>query len=320
MTIETQFEVYMKQLTTRKRSPIKGATVAAYHSYYRTWVGPLLGKMDVKVVENGVMKKFVSQLAEKNLSASSIASITQLVKGIVSSLQDENGNSLVPRAWNADFIDSPLIKDQKAPTITSQGITYAIERGGPIFGPLFALLGASGLRIGEIRALKVGPQPESSYWDPKESKLVIRKALYLDKEQSPKTESGIREVDLNEEINEYLMGCLGPNLPIQGYMFSEGNGEPLNMTALYEGAKKCKVPGFHAFRRYRITHLENMSVPLGLINFWAGHATKGDIHNRYVKLDKDIQARKDWAQRAGLGFSLTSEKKDLTERFMCATV
>ena len=317
MTLEDQYELFLKQLVTRRRNPAKPATVAAYKSYWRTHILNELGKLELSKVENGVMRKFVIGLSEKNLSASSIASIVQLVKGIIASSVDSNGNSLQNRVWNTEFIDSPLIKDQKAPTITSTGITYAIEQGGPIFGPLFALLGGSGLRIGEIRALKVGPQPESSYWDPKESKLVIRKALYLDKEQSPKTESGIREVDLNEEINDYLIGA---NLPTRGYMFSEGDGLPLNMTALYEEAKRCKVPGYHAFRRYRITHLENMSVPLGLINFWAGHATKGDIHNRYVKLDKDIQARKDWVKRAGLGFSLGGVEKDLTERFMCATV
>lgn len=318
MTIETQFEVYMKQMMIRKRSPIKGATVAAYNSYWRTWVEPHLGKMEVGKVENGVMKKFVALLAEKGLSASSICSITQLVKGIVSSVHDDNGNIVHVRKWNSDFIDSPVIEDQKTPTITPQGIIQAIEGGGSTFGPLFALLAGSGLRIGEIRALRVGHQENGSYWDPKESKLVISKALYLDKEQSPKTKSGIREVDLDVSLNEYLMAS---NVSLKGYMFSEDNGEPLNMNSLYEVAKECKVPGFHAFRRWRITHLENMSVPLGLINFWAGHATKGDIHNRYVKLDKDIQARKDWARRAGFGFELpNNQRKDLTERFLCATV
>src|ERR1700677_3929464 len=150
MILESQYDIFLKHLITRKRNPAKPATVAAYKSYWKTHIVNELGKLELSKVENGVMKKFVLGLSEKGLSASSIASITQLLKGIVASSVDSNGNSLENRAWNTEFIDSPPIEDQKTPTIAPQGITQAIEGGGPTFGPLFALLGGSGLRIWEI--------------------------------------------------------------------------------------------------------------------------------------------------------------------------
>jgi hypothetical protein len=42
-----------------------------------------------------------------------------------------------------------------------------------------------------------------------------------------------------------------------------------------------------------------------LIKFWNGHAA-GDITERYTKVGSEIQARKEQAAKAGLGFKLDS--------------
>src|SRR4029077_19954064 len=91
-----------------------------------------------------------------------------------------------------------------------------------------------------------------------------------------------------------------------GFLFANSIGGAVAQRTLYDAKNKIGLPGFHAFRRFRITHLENMGVPLGLINFWAGHAGKS-VHDRYVKLNKDVEARKEWAAKAGLGFELPSK-------------
>ena len=50
-----------------------------------------------------------------------------------------------------------------------------------------------------------------------------------------------------------------------------------------------------------------MDVPRGLAMFWTGHAA-GDVHANYIKLGKDIKARRDWAEKAGIGFELPKEE------------
>ena len=163
----------------------------------------------------------------------------------------------------------------------------------------------SGLRINEALALKMGSDAESSYWSPRQSKLVIRKGLYRGQEQSPKTVAGVREVDLAPRINDYLISCL-KDRPPGDFLFTNHNGGPLCLQSVYDAKKELGLPGLHSFRRFRITHLEKMDVPRGLAMFWTGHAA-GDVHANYIKLGKDIKARKDWAEKAGIGFELPKE-------------
>ena len=58
-----------------------------------------------------------------------------------------------------------------------------------------------------------------------------------------------------------------------------------------------------SLRRFRTTHLENMSVPRVLVDHWTGHATKTIT---------GIGARKNWCRRAGLGFQLPGLGEDIT--------
>lgn len=296
MRIREQFPTYLEQITNRKRSPVKGATLAAYKSYWLNWVEPLLGDVEVSAVENGAMKSFVAQLAKGGLGASSIAGVTNLVKCIVASVTDENGNELYPRKWNSEFIDAPVLdpKAQKAPILSAGEVTAALAAAPSQYTPLLALLAGSGLRINEALALKVGPNPDSSYWDPLNSKLVIRTALYRGVEQAPKTAAGVREIDIDPAFNIWLTQA---GLPKEGIMF------PVAVRTLYNALNKMGIPGFHSFRRFRITHLDNVDAPRGLTKFWTGHADK-DVHDRYVKVGKELEARKTWASKAGLGFEL----------------
>ena len=53
----------------------------------------------------------------------------------------------------------------------------------------------------------------------------------------------------------------------------------------------------------RSPHLECQGVPDGLSRFWAGHAAK-DVHQSYVRLGENLEVRKFWAEKAGIGFEL----------------
>lgn len=301
MKLAEQYDIFWNNLTTRKRNPAKPSTLNSYSSYWRTWINPLIGQLETSSVENGVMKKFVAKLVEAELSPASIASISQLVKNIVKSAVDENGNVLFSRTWNASFIDSPVVNhsEQKTPIINASEVSRAISAAPSQYGPLLALTASSGARISEILAIRGTPQAGSSYWDPAESKLVIRKALYRGLEQATKTQAGVREVDLAAEMNDYLKA----NIKLSGGFLFSVDGKPIRIRTAYDVIDKLQVPGYHSLRRFRISHLENVGVPGGLARFWTGHATR-DVHENYIKLDTDIKARKDWAERAGIGFNL----------------
>ena len=76
--------------------------------------------------------------------------------------------------------------------------------------------------------------------------------------------------------------------------------------------------GFHAFRRFRETYLENYtSCPNGLRKFWLGWGGKGEsqsdrMSDRYNKIREDVVFRLDAAEKAGVGFAVPTPMAPLT--------
>ena len=305
MNFKAQSEQFISQIQTRKRNPAKAATVAAYQSYLTGHILPFMGEKDLSQVENGLLKAFVSQLTAKGLSTSSINGIIAVVKSIVSSAVDENGNELYPRKWNNDFIDLPVVnqKSQKAPVATPETVQQALGRAIGQDKALYALLAGSGLRIGEALSLMVGDDDgRNSFWVPETGTLIIRTTATKTGtiQSSPKTEAGIRQVDLHPQLNEYLKVVLKPTI---GLVFKSENGGLVRLMTAYEHLNNAGVPGFHSFRRFRVTQLRKQGIPEGLVQFWTGHAGKS-ITDRYDKIGEDVSTRKQLAVKAGLGFQL----------------
>lgn len=298
MLLNEQSDRFLNQLSSRRRDKAKPSTVNAYRSLIKTWVLPYFGQTDLSEIENGQMRHFVAHLDRHKLSASTIVMASGLVKSIISSALDENGNELYPRKWNNDFVDLPRIdpRQQRNPILNATEVSESISRADRGIAPLFVLLASTGLRIGEALALKVGPDTnEENRWDGDKSIVYVRKTLYRGNEQEPKTPAGIREIDICPALNTYLQNIV-----------AQPDGEPLfnhSLGAAYRALKKAKVPGFHSFRRFRVTHLEGAGVPHSLVQFWTGHAAK-DVSGRYTKYKEFIEMRKEWVNRAGLGFEL----------------
>src|SRR6266571_7719017 len=61
--------------------------------------------------------------------------------------------------------------------------------------------------------------------------------------------------------------------------------------------------GFHAFRRFRVTHLRKNMVPEDLIKFWIGHAPQ-TVTDVYSKVKNDVDFRSETAEAVGIGFDL----------------
>lgn len=65
--------------------------------------------------------------------------------------------------------------------------------------------------------------------------------------------------------------------------------------------------GSHAFRRFRDTYLRNYTAtPDGLIKFWLGHAG-ADMSDLYDKIRRDTVFRRQAAEKAHFGFTLSVE-------------
>ena len=285
----------MDQIQTRRREPAKAKTIKAYRSYLDNWVLPYLGKANLKDVENGTLKAFVAQIHPR-LAPTTVTAVVGLVKKIVASAVDPNGNQLYPRTWNNEFIDLPVVRDEdvNAPTIGREGLQEAISRAqhfGSYIHGFLALLASSGLRVGEALAL------QAQDWDRDQAIIRVNSTLVDGKIQdSPKTEAGYRQVDLDPVLNAYLN---------KEVIWREGRLFPVDERTAYNHLQDRAGlnTGFHAFRRFRRTQLESQNVPQGLSSYWLGHSIPG-VAGRYVKFENNLIARKQWAEKAGLGFEL----------------
>lgn len=293
MNFTEQATKFLTESQTRKRNPIKAATAAKYQSSL-THILPLFGNRDLSQINNNDLKTLVAKLSADGLSASTITGVVVVVKLVVASALNEQGEELYPRTWNNDFIDLPVIADQKAPVATAAGIQKALgEANGPDKA-LVALLAGTGLRINEALALTAAD------WDRENATLHITKTLTQNGVQNDtKTDAGRREIDLDPVLNAFLT----LSLPTDGLLFRSATGGTVRLKTAYEHLDKLGIPGFHSLRRFRVTQLRKTGVPEGLVQFWTGHAGKS-ITDRYDKIGSDVQARKQFAEQAGLGFSL----------------
>jgi len=140
------------------------------------------------------------------LAPSSIRDYMNIVKGVVSSAIDDNGELLFPRKWNADFIDAPLIANQHQPSTTSEGMAKILQRATGQYRMLYARVAGCGpLRAGEALGLELGKHFSldfrTLYIQQKAKRGIIQPHL--------KTKAGEREVDLCSALAEMLRDFVG---------------------------------------------------------------------------------------------------------------
>jgi integrase len=237
-------------------------------------------------------------LTTAGLVPSSIVSIVQVVKLVVSSALTTEGEEIYPRKWNHDFIGLPIVDPtkQRRPTVAKAELETILTALKPRYAVLVALLAGTGLRIGEALGLK------TTDLSPDCRVLNVQRSVWQGREQEPKTPNAVRVVDIPEPLAQVLREHIEGK---SDYLFATRDGKPLQPRNVLRnfhiaGAKF----GFHALRRFRAETLRRARVPEDLVRFWLGHAARS-VTDAYANGLRDDQAwRQEWCERAGLGFQL----------------
>jgi len=300
-TLRDQASIFLTEAASR-RNPLSSNTLATYRDRIKNDILPFIGDIPLDVIDNTIVKALVGKWVEEEVSPATMRLNFTIIKQIQNSAVDAKGAPMYPVTWNPKFIQFPHVHSKKA-AVDAQTVQDAISRllEGECHecATLVALLAGSGLRIGEARALRLNTG--SSTWIPQESKLVIREQRKRDGDfRQTKTIAGVREVDLAPELNQFLIRILVNNVCAVApgsLLFPQSDR--------YYGKllEEQSIPGFHALRRFRSTHLAGESCPDALSRYWAGHAA-GDVHKGYEVFGKQIQLRKTEVVRIGLGFKL----------------
>ena len=303
-----QAEWWLNYVQTRKRGPVTPATAAGFESYLKKWLNPNIGDVPLSSVNNPVVRDLVTKMTDAGLSAKMVNNVVQVVKMVVASAVNENGDQLHPRTWNHEFIDLPDVRDQRQPTFTSKAMKAITARADEREQALYVLLGASGMRFGEALGIEIDKHLSDDY-----STVHIRQKVWNGRIQSfLKTENGVRDVDLHPSLAQRIKRFIGSRN--SGLLFCSKNGYPLLQSnvlrlSLHPILNELRQPksGAHAFRRFRTTWLRKQHAPEDLIRFWLGHADKS-VTDGYSKLKEDVTFRKKVAEHVGLGFDLPGEK------------
>jgi integrase len=304
-TFQEQSEAFLAAVQVRKRRPVKARTVSSWKSALK-WINEHIGAVPLADVKNATVKDLVSKMAgekkgeQPRFGAKSITNFVYVAKAVVASALDKDGEQLYLVKWNADFLDVPIVRDQRKPTFSADEVTDIINRAEDQDKLLYALLAGSGLRIGEAIALRVE--------DVVGATIQVRATMWNNQLGSPKTDAGLRDVDLHSSLARALAEHIGKRKA--GYVFENEAKGALHQSNLLRrslhpilhGLGREKA-GFHAFRRFRVTHLRKSRVPEDLIRFWIGHADK-TITDEYSQIREDVEFRRFTAEQCGLGFTL----------------
>jgi integrase len=302
MTFREQAKIWISSLATRRRRPVKPATIFGWQHALDKWILPTIGDVPLADVSNAVLKKLVEAMAAGGLAAKTIVNYSQVPKLVVASVVDDEGEQVYPRKWNHDFVGMPIIDKTKQhrPTVTESEVGEITSHRSFRFAVLFSLIAGTGLRIGEALALKA-----SDFTDDFRV-LHITRSIWHGREQSPKTPSAVREVDIVEPLAALVRAFAEGK---DGYLFATRSGRPVG----HRNVNRAAGVGVHALRRFRIETLRRARVPEDLIGLWLGHAPR-TVTDLYAEgLKRDTVWRREWCDKAGLGFSwsgLYGAKKD----------
>jgi integrase len=219
-TFQEQAGLFLQEAVSRARKPLKPASVHGFESYLRKWVNPQLGAIPLCEVNNKTVKVLVAKMLQAQLSAKSIDNVVGLIKLVVSSDLDENGEPLHIRKWNSAFLDMPVVRNQYRPILTADAIARLAK--SPKLGVLYTLLASTGLRIGEALGLETRHVQGRT--------LVVEQSCWYGQLQTPKTFNAFRKIDLSTSVAGMLEKFIGGRR--FGLVFQNQAGNPHSQTNL----------------------------------------------------------------------------------------
>ena len=228
VTFREQAAWWIENAQQRKRKPVAPGTIESWQGCLDVWILPNLGDISLSSVGNLALKGLVAKMVKAGLSPKTINTYSQVVKSVVASAVNEEGEQLYPRKWNHEFCDMPVVdkRKQKTPCPTSEVMTGIIATTKGYKQMYLALEGGGGFRAGEAIGIEIEKHISADFRTIKVRQKVRRGKL----EHFLKTDAGRRDVDLCSALAEMLKAYVGGRTA--GFLFQNKNGNFLSQTNL----------------------------------------------------------------------------------------
>jgi integrase len=313
-------EMRSGRLKSRQRNKrgqkIRVTTMDAYASAV-DYLNEHIGNSTIATFDNAEMKELVSTMEAETkttgrprFSPKTITNYYLVVAAVFATAKDRKGKQLFPRQWDLNYIGLPAVikREQNTPTFEAAEIETILSAAKGRYRVLYFLLAGTGMRISEALGLEVGRHFSANCSIVQVRQQRSKKGNGI--EPYPKTDSGVRDIDLAPVLAALLKEFIDSRK--SRFLFESANGLPLsprNITrdSLHPILKKMgrESAGFHPFRRFRESILQRSEARTLLIDYWMGHAN-GEMSGRYGKqLLENVMWRQECAAKVGLGFTLS---------------
>lgn len=274
---------------------VRSSTRYSYTSMLERHVLPEFGSMLLEQITPIQIARFFQELRRCGLSPHYQLNIYALLRTLFELAVEYEVIAVSPIRKK---LHRPCYRPKEKPSLTPEQIRQVLEEIPAYWRPLFLCLAVTGLRIGELLALRW----QDIDWDSK--KVRITHALWRGQLESPKTEASIRTLHLPATLHQALLIHRGRSVftEPQDFVFCRADGAPLDPGHLREnmlypamdraGIKRSpRTHGFHLFRHSAgsIVHSETGSVKLAQRQL--GHAKISTTADIYVHINQQDQER-----------------------------
>jgi integrase len=290
ITFAQQAERFLAQLEGRRRKKIKPTTLATFRSAINI-ARPVLGNLPLETIDSEHLRQLVEVLEGQKYAPNSIVKVLQTAKKVIASATDERGNKLTAKFWNDEHINQPEARPLKQKDLLTAAQIEAALESAKICSAMRAFIAveaATGLRVGEMRALNVED------FDFVAGMLHVGRTRSRFGETAPKTKSGERTVDLHPDITAMLTAMLEGRTT--GRLFQ------LTDDQIRRAFERVELLS-HDLRHFRYTWLQLAAVPNAIRDYWVGHSVPG-MAKIYGHMAENVELRQKLAREIGYGFRL----------------
>jgi integrase len=316
-TLGSQAKRWLFLLRNSRRKARAPSTLATFESGLRTIFKYLDADTRLAEFTNASMKDFIarvsapqivtrgSEIRRKQLKPASVQQLGLIVRLVIASARDKNGDRLFNPQWDSEFIDAPRVEPskQKTPCLSREQVEALIAGAASDQERLlYIVLCATGLRISEAQAMRVKATGEHTSWS--SGKIEVQASCFRNEEIARvKTAAANRTVHIHSSVNAIITNFVIKHDRQPGsYLFEDRNGNPVPLSTVRDRMAQI-VPGAapHAARRFRLTFMRDSRVQEDVIRKEMGHADE-TISDRYSKQSEETCAAA--VEACGIGFQI----------------
>ena len=273
---------------------LKPSTVRAAESHLTQHIEPRLGNLFLQDMTAKNLQAFVTSTAATGVTRKTLENILQTVFSILRTAR-MFGNSL-PQVKRSDLILPRDEAKKEVRFLSAKEVGQIINFAKEPYSTMFAVLGMTGCRVGEMLGLKIGDL------DFNRRVIYIRRSIdsRTKQEQSTKTKNSTGEVPMPDALEKRLRVFMkteyreNPNR----YLFANRNGSPYSVGkvteyGLWPVQDKLGIShtGTHAFRHAAASELLEEGAPLTVVQRQLRHGDAKTTLQKYGHVVGDSQRR-----------------------------